>query len=246
MLAYMAATTQTRRATRAKSVGAFLKARRAYLGLTAAEFVERTNGVITLKLLSQLENDHRHPSSLRVTKYRALLAALELTPQEFERETGVPPLTSDPTDDLPGSVPFTGSLRVPIAGTVSAGLLAVQMETDFADFLNLDPHLPGLRGRDDSRLVAVKANGDSMVSERASFSVPHGSTLVVEIGAIPTDRDLVVAWLDEHDTAVVKEYREGKDAVLRSYNPRGPVFRLSDQPFDVRGVVRMVITTPGA
>lgn len=245
MLQGMAASTKERPIRRAVSIGAFIKARRSYLGLRAEDLVAKTGGVINLKLLSKLENDHVHPGTLRVNKLRALLAVLELTPEEFERETGVePPTPSTDWSDIPGSRSYQPTLHIPIAGTVSAGIQAVNMHEDFDDHLLVDPMLPSIRGRRPEGLIALRVNGDSMVSEGARQKVSHGAHVVVEVGAVPEDRDLVVAWLPARDTAVLKQYRESGDTVLRSLNPLGPVFRLSDEPIDVRGVVRLVLSDP--
>lgn len=243
MLATMAATTPKRPPVAPSSPGAAIKARRTYLGLTADDVVELTGKVINLRLLTRLENDHISPSTLRVGKYRALLAVLKWTPSEFEEATGVAAVAGEP-DDLPGARPYSPTLRIPIAGSVSAGLQAVQMDADFTDHLYLDPSLPGLRNRREADLVALRVNGDSMVSERAGMTIRPGSHVIVELGAIPSDGDIVAAWLPQRDTAVIKEFKEGFDAVLRSLNPAGPVFRLGTEPIEVRGVVRAVIAYP--
>ena len=205
MLASMAATAPKRPSVAPSSPGAAIKARRTYLGLTADDVVELTGGVINLRLLTRLENDHVSPSTLRVGKYRALLAVLKWTPSEFEE---------------------------------------AEMEADFPDHLYLDPSLPGLRNRRESDLVALRVNGDSMVSERAGMTIRPGSHVIVEMGAIPSSGDIVAAWLPQRDLAVIKEYKEGPDSVLRSLNPAGPVFRLGIEPIEIRGVVRAVIAYP--
>ena len=95
-----------------------------------------------------------------------------------------------------------------------------------------------------SRLVVLTVNGDSMVSPNAALSVPHGSMVIVERGAMPTDGELVVAWIDELELSVLKRYDEGDDVVLKSLNPRGPVFRAGEHKIDIRGVVRFYIGRP--
>jgi SOS-response transcriptional repressor LexA len=239
----MAAATRNRPAIPPKSAGAAIRDRRAYLGLSAEDVAHLTGGVINLRLLTRLENDHLAPQSLRIGKYKALLTVLQLTPAEFEEVTGVPPMTSEPVD-LPGSRPYSPTLRVPIAGEVSAGLQAVQMLSDFAEHILLDPSLPGLRNRREADLVALRVTGESMVSEKAGMSIRPGSHVVVELGAIPENGDIVAAWLTNHEIAVLKQYREGPESILRSLNSAGPAFRLGTEPFEVRGVVRAVISYP--
>lgn len=67
MLAYMTVEEQTRRVPPA-TPGAAIRARRNYLGLQQEEIAARTNNVINLRLLSRLENDHKSPSSLSISK----------------------------------------------------------------------------------------------------------------------------------------------------------------------------------
>lgn len=242
MLHVVTSTSPKGRATRAASVGAAIKARRSYLGLKAEDVVERTGNLISLKLLSKLENNHVSPGSLKLGRYRALLGALEWSPTEFEVETGVPASAAEP-EGLPGARPYAPVLSIPVIGTVSAGLREVDV-SDAEDHIGLDPNLPGVRGRSSANLVALRVNGDSMVSERAGQSIKNGAHVIVELGSIPRGGDIVAAWLTDKETAVLKEYREGPDTILRSFNPVGPVFRLGDEPFEVRGVVRTVILTP--
>lgn len=242
MLASVAVREKERQAVKPSSPGNAIAARRKWLGLTAEELVERTGGSINLKLLSQLENNHYDPGDLRLSKYKALLDALQWTPAEFEEATGVPPLISDP---LPGAEEYNPTLRIPVVGTVSAGLAAIEEIVEADTFLHVDPRAaPPLANRSPGKLVALIVNGDSMVSDNAARMVPHGSQVVVELGATPEHGDLVVAWLPNRETLVVKHYQEDRSVVLRSYNPRGPIFRLGEEPIEVRGVVRMVQIFP--
>ena len=238
----MGAHNPKRSAARPASVGAAIKARRAFLGLNAEDVVELTGGIVSLKLLSKLENNHVSVAGLKLGRYRSLLSALQLTPAEFEELTGVAAALPEP-EEIPNAQAFVPTLSIPIAGTVSAGLRSVNV-SDAADYLVLDPSLPGLRGRASTNLVALRVNGDSMVSDRASGSIKPGAHVIVELGALPSNGDIVAAWLPERDTAVIKEFREGGDVVLRSLNPTGPVFRLGEEAVEVRGVVRMILTYP--
>src|SRR5690606_20842069 len=98
------------------SPGAAIAARRTYLGLSQQDVVMRSRGVINLKLLSKLENDHTNPATLRLVKYQALLDVLHWTPTEFEEATGVAAAVSD----LPGAAPYGPTVEIPLVGTVSA------------------------------------------------------------------------------------------------------------------------------
>lgn len=231
------------RSTRTESshAGRAIAARRAFLDKSRAQIVVETNGVIYEKLLARIETGEKSISSLRLTEYNALLEALEWSPSVFTESTGVEMPAADP---IPGSVPFDASVRIPIYGSVSAGLSQAEIDDAPTDFLSLDPSLPGIKGRPVSALGVLTVNGESMISPVAAQGIPEGSMVLVEWGAVPRNDDLVVAWLSEHETAVLKQYGEGGEVILRSFNPRGPVFRLGSTLADVRGVVRLIMRRP--
>lgn len=242
MLTVMTPDKPQQRTTRPATPGDAIRSRRIYLGLQQEDLVERSNGALNFKLLSRLENNRKNPKDLTISKYNALVEVLQWTNDEFRENVGVAPQS----ESLPGSLPYVPSVQVPVIGTVSAGLAHVGEPMDEADTLPVDLDAAGLKGVNPKDLVWLTVNGDSMISEAATASVPHKSRVLVELGAQPRDGDIVVAWLENHDTAVIKQYQERGDAVLRSYNPGGPVFRLGNEPFDVRGVVRLVQFKPGA
>lgn len=222
--------------------GAAIRARRIYLGLSQEDIAESTSNVINLRLLSRLENNHKSPASLSLSKYNALTKVLRWTSQEFRDATGVAPVT----ESLPVASEYVPSHYIPIVGTVSAGLTNLGGDMDGMDTLPVDLHAAGLAHVNHHDLVWMRVNGDSMISESAAASIPHGAMVLVEVGAVAKNHDLVIAWLENRETAVIKQYREASDVILRSYNPSGPVFRITDEPIDVRGVVRLVQYKPGA
>jgi SOS-response transcriptional repressor LexA len=239
MLASMAANTTTRPFVGAISPGAAIAGRRRALGLTIEDIVNVTRGVVNQKIVSRLENDHIGIQSLKVTKLTALLSALRWTVADLEEATGV-----KLNEGLPGAEAYTPTLRLPVLGTVAAGLRDVEHSMDNpTDYLSVDPHASGLRGRPAKNLVVVIVDGESMLSDRVSRSIPHGASVIIELGAVPVNGDIVAAWIPDHGTAVLKRYDE-EDAVLRSNNPRGPVFRLIDMDVEIRGVVRLVQYRP--
>lgn len=240
MLGGMAASAPKRPVIPPVSPGAAIAARRTYLGLSQQDVVTMSRGIINLKLLSKLENDHVNPSTLRLAKYQTLLEVLRWTPAEFEEATGVTPAVSD----LPGAAPYRPTVEIPLVGTVSAGLRDVEEMVEYSESIPLDPQSKVLRHAREEDLVAVLVNGDSMMSDAAARAIAPGSHIIVEVGAAPRDGNLVVAWLPQRDIAVVKQYREGSDTILRSFNPGGPVFRLGEEPIEIRGVVRMIQSYP--
>lgn len=223
-----------------RTPGAALRARRALLGISQQEVIEKTAGVINHKLLSRLENDHAHPNRLRLAKYRALLEALEWTPTEFEEATGVPPMTTPVT--FPGEVMYDPTQRVPVYGNVAEVLmkmLAAGIPPEPHDHIRIDPRRNS-RVENPNELQAFAASGDAVISETAMQKVPAGSLLIVEPGVRARERDIVLAWLPERQLAVIKEHREAAGTILRSHSLDGPVFRLGDEPIEVYGVARMV------
>lgn len=226
------------RTTEHPDAGDRIRARRAFHKLSRPAVSHATDGVLYERLQKRIEDGDKKVRTLRVNQVAAYLKVLEWTPEDFERETGVPLL--EVGEDVPGSEPYKGGLLVGYYGTVAAGLHSVEEDSEPERLIPLDPLMPGLRGRPAGRLGLLRVNGDSMVSPKAAESIPEGSMVLVEWGAAPAPNDVVVAWLDAHDTAVLKQYQEGPDAVLRSFNPTGPVFRAAELP-TVRGVVRMVM-----
>lgn len=224
-----------------RTPGNAIAARRRYLGLSQTDVADRTNGIINERLLTRLENNHKSASSLSLTKYNALVSVLQWTPNEFMEATGVAPVH----DELPNARAYRPNVQIPLVGTVGAGLASIGGSMQNAETLPIDLEASGLQHVNPRDLVWMLVNGDSMVSEHASRSVPQGSLVLVEVGALPRHGDMVVAWLPARDTAVIKQFAEGSDSVLRSYNLAGPVFRLGEEPLEIRGVVRLVQYKPG-
>lgn len=225
--------------TERPDAGDRIRARRSYLKKSRPDIERETGGLIYTEMQKRVEDGSKKVRTIYAGRLKAYMAALEWTPADLERETGV----SIIDDDMPGSEPWTGGITVGYYGTVRAGLGAVEGMDTPDQMVNLDPILPGLSGRNVRRLRLLRVNGDSMVSPKAAESIPKGSMVLVEWDATPQPDDLVVAWLADYDTAVLKQYKEGSEAVLRSYNPHGPVFRSVDD-IDIRGVVRLIFRKP--
>lgn len=220
---------------------AAIRARRAELGKTQAQVVEDSGGVLYGRLVSEIETETRSILGLTVPKLRALAHALEWTVDEFARATGLDVPTAEP---VPGSVEYDPTVTIPEFGSVNAGIHEAEDPGPDVRAFRFDPVAFDLRGRDVNRLAVLKVNGDSMVSEKAAHSIPNGSKVIVEWGALPRTGDIVVAWVPEIDASVLKKYEEGPETILRSFNPLGPVFRAGEYEIDVRGVVRMVMHKP--
>lgn len=220
--------------------GARIRARRSYLGKSRPDIAAETDNLIYTELQKRVEDGSKKVRTLQARHLAAYLKALDWTAAAFEQETGV---VLPEVETMPGAEPFSGGLAVPYYGTVSAGLLSIEAEEHPEQLVALDPILPGLRGRTSRKLGLLRVNGDSMVSMKVADSIPEDSMVLVEWDAAPAPDDIVVAWLDEHSTAVLKQFQEGDGAVLRSFNPRGPVFR-GDSGAVIRGVVRLILRKP--
>lgn len=227
---------RTTQATSSPHAGRAIAAQRARINKSGPQIERETNGVIYVKLLSRLETGKKSLASLSLGEYIALVRALEWTQTQFAAETGV----AMPEASLPGSDAYAPTLRLPYFSMVSSGLLAGPGGDGEESFV-IDPSLPALRGRDVSKLRVMRVNGDAMVSPTAAETIPLGGYIVIEMGAIPNDADLVVAWSSVEGVAAIKQYREGPEVVLRSYSPSGPTFRAGSVDLDVRGVVRWIM-----
>lgn len=217
--------------------GRTIASRRAYLGKSGPDIDAETDGAIYVKLLSRIETGKKQLKDLPYSKLRRLMYALEWTPQEFAQETGLE--LSAPA--IPTAEPYTPRFEVPIFETVAAGLASTPSEDEIVGTYPLDPSLAGLRGRNVEHMVVVTVNGDSMASPDVMNDIPDGSMVVVELGARPREGDVVVAWIEAENVAVIKRYGVDHHAVLTSYSHNGPVFRANEYDIDIRGVARHLI-----
>jgi SOS-response transcriptional repressor LexA len=141
-------------------------------------------------------------------------------------------------------VKYKPTVRLPIFGSVAAGIRGFDLveEPDGYELFD-ESELP--RGVDYSKLYLVWANGNSMYEEGMTPSIPNGSKLMVEQGAAPDNKQVVVAYIPERDIGVVKQFwREpnGEEVMLRSFQRGGPYFPANEYPdMHVSGVVRRVV-----
>jgi len=216
-------------------MGRAIAARRTRIGKTQPDIERETNGELYVKLLSRIETGRKPLNELAYSKLRTLIAALDWNADDFAEATGVDTTATS----LPTSRPYNATHPVPVFDSVSAGLSPTVQEDHVIGHFTLDPAVSGLRGRNMNNMRILTVNGDSMASASVANDIPHGSNIVVELGAAPSDGDIVVAWIDDLDVAVLKRYEENETTVLTSYNPNGPVFRAGEHDIDVRGVVRL-------
>lgn len=136
-----------------------------------------------------------------------------------------------------GATPMNREYPIPMLGDVAAG----GRNTTFLTVENADEIVDAGRELAErygiSNLYALRVTGDSMYSERARFSVPDGSTLIVHRELEPVRGDIVVAYIEDLDLGVVKEYGEPEEVTLSSYNPTGPLYRANQHRIRICGVV---------
>lgn len=237
-----------------------LKLRRVELGKSQAD-VAFDSDVLTQTTVSELERGKYSPADLTATRLAALAKGLNWSVAELERATGLD-LGLSPADKIldfletrfPGIIsndpnqsaidlvkmgaePINGEYPVPLLGDVAAG---GRMDT-FIPVENAEEWIDAGRGLAMryglSNLYALRVTGDSMYSERARFSVPDNSIVIVHRELEPVRGDIVVAYIEELDVGVIKSFGEPEDATLSSYNPTGPVYRANQYRIRLCGVV---------
>lgn len=192
-----------------------------------------------------------HGKSLRTLAY-----LLRWTSTEFEANVGVPigrvPQLEDPLQTDDGAFldrlgePVNLTVSIPQYGSVAAGIVGFERRDTPVKYSRYAREELPASIEDPTRLFLVRANGSSMYQEGMPRPVPDGAWLIVEIGASPRNGDIVIAYIEERDIGVVKEYREEAEAtLLRSYKRGGPAFWTSDYPeMRIVGVVRRITYEP--
>jgi len=205
---------------------------------------------ISFTYLSELEKGLRPWGSVGIDTLEAIARGLGVSVEEFIRVARgrYIPEDSKQTEKLEKLKP---SIRLPLYGSVAAGLRGFEEREEPEQWVRFDSsELPkGVVNPDALFLLTV--NGDSMYEEGLPRPIPYGSRVVVEYGAMPIDRDLVIAWITHKghgEFAAVKQYREGpqesEEKLLRSYKRGGPTFWASEAKVHIVGVVRRVTFDP--
>ena len=119
-----------------------------------------------------------------------------------------------------------GTVRVPLLGTVAAGLPieAVAEQEEIA----LPEEWLG-RGR----TYALRVRGDSMIEEQ----IRDGDTVVVESRESARNGETVIALVDGDSVTMKQYYREGSVIRLQPANPAVPVLRVPEERLQIQGVV---------
>ena len=164
---------------------------------------------LATQVLANPEGSLRYLWAKEPATLNRLIRALQWTPEEFARATGLelPPL-SHPVDALP-----VRRYRIPI---VDAGAgLPVWNDGGEGEYVSLD--ISELRGKPESELFAVRVQGDSMMPTYLS-----GDVVVCWTQGRP-ETGRVVAVHQHGDGLVLKRLRYvGNQAMLYSDNPAHP------------------------
>jgi len=215
------------------------------LGISQTRFsqlVGKSPGWAAARFLPDVERSVRYFLYKEPSTFDRILRALQWTPEDFTRETGIelPGFQSAPLERM-GAEPVSMA-QVPLVGAVSAG--RGDSEAGFMGFVEVPSDLVR---RFQGRLYALRVDGDSMFCDDLPYAIPPGAYVVVSPDLDPQPGDLVVAWDEENEVAYLKEYRpkQGGYQLLKSWNPEVPpiVVRNGDR-VQVQGVVVYVSYSP--
>lgn len=193
-----------------------IRARLKELDLSQAEFskkVGKSPGWSGARFLPSVDSMVRYLAYKEPTTLERLLRALQWTPEQFAKETGLEiPSLSRRTDALP-----VRRYRIPIVGA-GAGL---PVWNDGGEFVILD--LPELRGKPERELFAVRIQGDSM-----SPTYLNGDVVVCWTQGQP-EAGRVVAVHQHGDGLIIKRLQKvGSQVMLYSDNPTYPPMLLGE------------------
>lgn len=115
-------------------------------------------------------------------------------------------------------LPGKGGRRVPVVGTVAAGvpITAVENITDYISFMPSKHY--------DNPLFALKVRGDSMINA----AILDGDTVIVEQQPTADNGDIVVALVDGEDATVKTFYKENGHFRLQPENDNMEPFILDE------------------
>lgn len=168
---------------------------------------------LATQVLTNPESSIRYIWAKEPTTLERLLRALQWTPEQFAKETGLEiPSLSRPVDALP-----VRRYRIPI---VDAGA-GLPVWNEGGEFVILD--LPELRGKPESELFAVRIQGDSM-----SPTYLNGDVVVCWTQGQP-ESGRVVAVHQHGDGLIIKRLQMvGSQVMLYSDNPAYPPMLLGE------------------
>ena len=210
-------TVKTRGDSSKPRYGREMSARRAYLNNKSAMDIENeTEGVIYQKLYYRIEGGDKHPLTLDLTQFDALLKSLEWTPEEFSRATGIKlPEAFRMYFDTQKAEQSTHRAAVDLTPytipTYSAGT-GPAWNLNEAEMVTL--MLPTLKGYDQSKIIGLWARGDSMSPylEDGALAIVYLDPGRAEIGKA------VSVWFADDGVCVKRYWGEDESGNLRLGN----------------------------
>ncbi len=107
-------------------------------------------------------------------------------------------------------LPNSGSVSVPVMGTVTAGMPVTAVE-DITGYVGFEAG-----NRDPLDLFALKVRGDSMINA----GILDGDIVIVEKGAFAENGDIVVALIEGEEATVKTFYKEENHFRLQPQNDK--------------------------
>ena len=229
--------------TEALAQGRYIKELRLDAGFNRPETMRllKERGVdMSPDYLRKIEEGHRPLRGLSLDIREALRALYRVSPETWEEKTGLHVPLDPPEAATKAFDAFEPTVRVPLLGSVSAGLRDNSDDDEGAVLFDRNELPKGVANPKNLRLLFV--NGDSMYAEGLPHPIPWGSRVLLELGAAPRESEVVVAWIDELELRVLKQFsRHGALSYLRSYKPGGPSFWEDRHRMTILGVVRRYV-----
>lgn len=141
--------------------------------------------------------------------------------------------------NFPSSNGSANHLRVPVLGTIAAGI-PIQVETQ--DRNTADDWVELTEGlfRNPSELYALRVQGDSMIDA----SVLDGDIVIIRHQEQAENGEMVAAWIEgDEETTLKRLYHEGKMVHLQPANPNYPTMTYPAEQVRIKGKVVSVIRT---
>ncbi|TFU25617.1 peptidase S24 [Thermus tengchongensis] len=198
-----------------EKAGLAIRRRMRELGLSQKELgarVGKSQAWVSQELLRTPEQVIRYLWARDPEAVQRLLHALQWTPEEFSRETGI----QLPGAEIPGSIPVV-RYRIPV---IDAGA-GPPMWNEGAEYITL--HIPELRGKREEELFAVRVKGDSMEP-----TLRDGDIVVFWTGGAPEPGRIVAVHVHWDGVIVKRLQRYNGSWYLYSDNPDHPPVPLTE------------------
>ena len=189
-----------------------------------AQFIERHNYSPSLEEIAQ---GMSLSSLATVHKHLTNLAEKGMIKRHWNRGRGIE-LVGDLNTPRMVNAELDAAYKLPIRGTVAAGLPIEAVESDF-DTLAVPAEM--IRSAEDSFVLRVR--GDSMIED----GIHEGDLIIVERTTQARDGQVVVALVNGFETTVKRLYREGANIRLQPANSAMAPIIVMGKDVEVQGRV---------